>query len=323
MRYNEMALQTQLPHPIDFFIVGEPKSGTTALAQFLGEHPDVGIANPKEPHYFATDLHQESDAYHGPKNHHFAIRTPEQYAACFAKVQAKKILGEGSTHYLSSHQAATNIYAHNPQAKIIIMLRNPVDFLSSLHMQYVNNGGEDEADFAKALALEPARKSGRNLPQGIRCPSDLYYSQRVDYAAQIARFQAVFPPQQIKFIIMEEFNADNQAVYLDVLTYLELPKPATLPLFTTVHGSKAPRWARVHRVLNHPRLKYLVLKLVGANRYDDVKDRVAGLVLKKQPRISLSPVVRAQLQTQFKPNIKAAAKAIKRPDLLTLWGPKD
>lgn len=309
-----------MKHPVQIFIVGEPKSGTTALAQFLGGHPDIGIATPKEPHFFATDLRHESDVFNGPKNHHFAIRTPEQYEQCFAPVVNKPLWVDGSTHYLWSTEAAANIKQHNPEARIIAMFRNPADFLHSLHMQYINNGSEDEPDFEQALKLETLRKSGRNLPLGVRTPSHLFYSERARYAEQLQRFLHQFPAEQVKVIIMEEFNRDNQGTYLDVLQFLGVTASATPPEFTIVHGSKTPRFKRLHKALNHPALKYSVLRIVGPNRYDAVKDSVARVALKKQARQAMPPRLRAQLMQQFEPEVRKLAAIINRPDLPALWG---
>ena len=303
--------------------MGEPKSGTTALAQFLGEHPRIGISTPKEPHYFCTDLQAESDTFHGPHNHHFPIRTLQQYLKCFAPVASKPVWGEGSTHYMSSTTAAANIFDHNPEARIIVMFRNPVDFIHSLHMQYVNNGSENEPDFEQALALEPTRKRGEHLPGGVRVPSHLYYSERIKYAEQLQRFLKVFPQDHVKVVIMEEFNKDNHDTYVEVLDFLNEYLPPTLPDFKVVHGSKTPRSPRLHRALNHPTLKYGVLKVVGANRYDTIKDAAARVMLKKQSRVTMDAALRARLMQEYEPEVRKLAKLLKRPDLPALWGYPD
>lgn len=305
---------------VDFFIVGEPKSGTTALAKFLGQHPDIGISSPKEPHYFAVDLHRESDDYHSGKRRHFEVRTLEEYESCFNSVKEKPVWGEASTHYMCSHEAAEKIRLYNPAAKIIVMLRNPVDFLHSLHMQYVNNGSEDEHDFERALALEQARRAGRNIPGGTRCPSHLHYSERVRYAEHLARFRSQFPSEQIKVIITEEFNADNEGTYLDVLKFLDVGLSAPLPEFTVVHGSKAPRFKLLHKALNHIALKNSVMRLVGPSRYDRVKNRVATVMLKKQTRPDLSRELRTRLMCSFEPEVRKISEVVKRPDLPRIWG---
>ncbi len=308
-----------MQHPVDFFIVGEPKSGTTALAYFLAQHRDIGISTPKEPHYFATDLQAESDAFHGGKRRHFEVRTVDQYERCFDTVSSKKLWGEGSTHYMCSRDAARNIHEYNPQAKIIVMLRNPVDFLHSLHMQYVNNATEDEPDFDKALALEPYRKAGHRIPRRARCPSHLYYSERIKYAEHLARFQQYFPASQIRVIITEEFNADNERFYRDILQFLGADATAPLPEFKIVHGSKAPRSRVMHATLNNLALKNAVMRAVGPSRYDTIKNGVARLVLKKQARRPLDAKLRIRLMDMSRPQVDTLAERLGRDDLPTLW----
>lgn len=304
---------------VDFFIVGEAKSGTTALAQFLSEHHDIGMSNPKEPHYFATDSITECDEFHGGKKRHFTVRTAEQYAACFSHCQDAKLWGEGSTHYIYSTEAAKNIHDYNPKAKIIIMLRNPVDFIHSLHMQYVNNATEDEADFAAALAKESVRKQGRDIPARTRCPSYLYYSERVKYTSQIQRYYDQFPRSQILFIINEEFNRDNAGTVRRVLEFLGAD-PDFQPAFTTVHASKTPRFMTLHHVLNSLIFKSAVQRLVGPQHYERVKNTAASVFLKEQPRIPLDQDLRQRLMQDYESEVHKVAACIQRTDLPKLWG---
>ncbi len=73
------------------------------------------------------------------------------------------------------------------------MLREPVSFMHALHAQFVNETTEDEPDFARALAKEPARRAGREIPPRVRCPSFLHYRERARYAPQLERYFAAFP----------------------------------------------------------------------------------------------------------------------------------
>ena len=98
--------------PPDFAIVGEPKSGTTALADFLGGHPGICMSVPKETAYFATDLREESDRFHG-RPAYFEFRTEEDYETAFAHCEGG-LRGDGSTAYLHSREAAANLHEANP-----------------------------------------------------------------------------------------------------------------------------------------------------------------------------------------------------------------
>jgi hypothetical protein len=117
-----------MPYP-NFFIVGAPKSGTTALHTYLGMHPEV-FMGPKEAHFFAPDVRIEP-------------LDSDKYFEGFVGAEGKACIGEASVFYLYPEKAAAAIHEFNPNAKIIVMLRNPVDLLYSLHSQFQFDQLED------------------------------------------------------------------------------------------------------------------------------------------------------------------------------------
>src|SRR5687767_7533385 len=132
---------SQSPRP-NFFIVGAPKCGTTSLYNYL-----------KEPHYFCTDFYKPSGL------------TEDQYLELFAPAKSEKRIGEGSTWYIYSEEARKGIKAFDPDARIIIMLRDPVAMMYSLHAQRLWLARENIQDFEEALDAESDRKEGRRLPR--------------------------------------------------------------------------------------------------------------------------------------------------------------
>jgi Sulfotransferase domain len=302
---------------IDFTIVGQPKSGTTALAQFLGQHPQICMSFPKEPVYFATDLIQESDAFYGSRTY-FEFRTEQDYTALFAHCRPGQLRGDASTPYLLSKVAASNIRAVNPDVKIIVMLREPVSFMHSLHMEYLNETIEDEPDFARALEKESLRKAGQFIPARVRCPSYLFYRERARYSSQLARYYAVFPHKNLLVMTMEEFRQDNERHYRYALDLLGVD-PQYVPSFGVVNASKAPRSRRLNHALNTPALKHLLFKALGPPRYIALRDRVAGLVLNEQPRAELSPVLERELRDEFGTEVERVSGLVGR-DLRPVWG---
>lgn len=306
---------------VSLFIVGQPKSGTTALAHQLSLHPDICMSIPKEPHYFATDLQRESDAFHGTKND-FYIRTSEQYhEQLFKHYAGEKVLGEASTGYLFSKDAAKNIFRYNPEAKIVISLRSPVDLLHSLHMQYVNETTEDEPNFETALGKEAARKKGHDIPKNVRTPSYLYYSERVKYAEQIKRFLDLFPPEHILIFTAEQFKQDNEAIYRKVLKLVGVDTTFT-PKFTAVHESKAPRLKALNTLVHNPTLKKQLHGLLGPSLYTFAHKNFADkLLLKKSGRSALDPVLRDRLLEDTTGEVKKLEKLLDR-DFSEQWGYK-
>src|SRR5947207_13310329 len=126
----------------DFFIVGAPKCGTTAMHQFLAQHPEVFLA-PKEVHFFGADLHLEND-----------VQDLSTYLELFADAKNEFRVGEASVWYLYSRHAAKEIKQFSAGSRIIIQLRNPVDMVHSLHSQLLFSGVEDIQDFESALRAE-------------------------------------------------------------------------------------------------------------------------------------------------------------------------
>ncbi len=152
----------------NLFIVGAPKCGTTFLYHYLKSHPDIYFPEFKEPHFFGSDLIRKNNAYNLNLNqYHNLFKTD------------KKIIGEASTFYIFSKNAAKEIYNFNPDAKIIIMLRDLVDLVYSMHSQFVFSGDEVIEDFKKALDIEHDRLNGRNIPNQTTVVNKLFYTNNI------------------------------------------------------------------------------------------------------------------------------------------------
>lgn len=303
---------------VDFFIVGQPKSGTTALAKFLNDHPQISMSDPKEPAYFATDLMAESDRYLN-KPTHFKFRKLDEYSRIFSNVKKSKILGEASTNYLYSKEAAKNIYKFNPNAKIIIMLREPVSFMRSLHNQYLNEGREDEFDFIQALKLEADRKKWKHLPRNTVAPSYFLYTEQAKYFQQVKRYYELFPKDQILVLIMEEFKNDNKKYYTQVLKFLDVQSDNNhLPNFKTVHGAQSPRSITLNNLLNRQGFKDLIYKFTGQKFYTRISKFVAKLMMSESARHNLSPAIEKRLKRENRSEVEKIGKLVGR-DLTTIW----
>jgi hypothetical protein len=299
---------------VDFFIVGEPKSGTTALANFLSQHPDVCVSNPKEANYFADDIRKESDTFHKSELHTFS-RTMNDYKMHFSHCNGE-IKGDASTNYLISKTAAINIKKHNPNAKIIAMFRNPVDYLYSLHMQFVNEAREDELDFSKALDLQEIRKKGKSLPKNTIAPSHYQYFDWIKYSQHLKRYKDNFVDDNIHVIITEEFQKDNQSSYREVLRFLNLKD--FKPEFNTIHGSKTPRSIKLNKILNSPRFKKILKRSIGFNNYHLVRNKVTKIMMKPQNRPPIDEELRSKLFKLSKNEIMKLSEMIDR-DLESVW----
>jgi len=240
----------------NFFIVGAPKCGTTALSEYLRGHPNVFFSQPKEPHFFATDFPNKR-----------IIATFEEYIDLFHEVQPNHLrVGEGSVWYLYSREVVQNIYEYNPEARLIVMLRNPVDLVHSLHSQLLLSIDEDEKNFERAWNLQELRKSGKRIPKKCRTPAFLQYRDVGKLGAQIERLLEVFPKEQVKVILFEDFVANTKAVYEDVLSFLGLDSDGR-KLFPRINENKQYRMRLLGQFTQCPPEGLL-------RAYGYVKDRV-------------------------------------------------
>ncbi len=153
----------------------------------------------KEIHHFATDLLKRDDYW----------LDKEKYFSLFNDAGDGQIVGETSVFYLLSEESAINIKEYYPSSKIIIMIRNPVEVMYSLHSQLVYNGEENIVDFYQALNSEKDRKAGRKLPDNTRIQKKHWYLYVVQFSEQIKRFQKCFPDQNIHYIIHDDLKADT------------------------------------------------------------------------------------------------------------------
>jgi hypothetical protein len=214
----------------NFFIVGAPKAGTTALFTYLREHPNIYMPMDKEPHYFAKDFPDYP-----------SVKTEDEYLKLFKHCTSNhKAIGEASVWYLYSEVAIKLIYEFNPSAKIIAMLRNPIDLAYAMHNQAIYNYNEDEPDFEKAWKLQSIRAKQQRIPQGCRAHQILQYKKLSSLGYQVERLFNIFPHEQIKILFLEEFIQNMSETYEGVLKFLEVPPDGRID-FPKVNQSKTHR----------------------------------------------------------------------------------
>jgi hypothetical protein len=204
---------TQLTGFPDFFVVGAPRCGTTSLCRYLGNHPHICFARPKEPHYFArigalpSPAELERDYIRRYFGHREALH---------------RVAGEGSVSYLYAPEAIERILHFNPAARFIVMVRNPLDMLPSYHLKMRFLLLEDRKDFAKAWRLQEARARGEKLPKHCLDRRLLQYGDAASFGRQIERLFAMAGRERTHVIVFDDFVADTLAEYRRVLEFLHL-----------------------------------------------------------------------------------------------------
>jgi hypothetical protein len=293
----------------NLFVVGAPKCGSTALWTYLGEHPDIFMGG-KEYHYFGSDL-----AYHGPRSR----LTSEAYLRCFAAANGERYRGEASVGYLYSTRAAQEIHAYSSDARIIAILRNPVDMIHALHSEELFQGDEDIADFEAALAAEEGRRQGEGIPATCEALWPLFYRDVGRYASQVRRYIDVFGRDRVHVIISEEFRADTSAGYQSVLEFLGVD-PEFQPEFPVVNANKVPRSTTAVRLLRRPprvvhRLARLLMPDPATRRA--MGKRLQELNVDQRPRTAMAPELRRSLQAEYADDVARLGRLLGRD--LSLW----
>lgn len=281
----------------NFFIVGAPKCGTTALSVYLGAHPDVFMCVPKEPAYFALDLPAIR-----------AVKHWNEYEALFRDADETRLaIGEGSTIYMQSEVAVAEIHKRLPSARLLVMLRNPLDLVVSLHGQRLHDCDEDVADFARAWALCAERRAGREIPARCREPKTLLYDEAGLLGLQLQRVLDVFPASQVRWWFLEDFSADPARVYRETLSFLDLPHDGRSE-FPVVNARTRARSQKLASLVQRPpksvvRLAMYAKKRMGIRRLGVLNAlREASFVPSRPPAIP-SDLLR-EMQAHFAPDIR-------------------
>jgi hypothetical protein len=285
----------------DFFIVGAAKCGTTALFRYLAAHPAVFMPECKEPNYFCPDL--RTYGY---------VTTLAEYEALFSSAQPHALTGEASVNYLYSKVAIGRVLAHNANARIIVMLRNPIEAARSMHAYWWNNHLEDVGDFEQAWRLQKLRLEGRHLPPRWPYPQFLQYGALYCYAPQVRRLLAHAPRTQCLFVLFEEFFADPSRQFARVLDFLGLPPDPTRTAFPVVNQTMGVKSARLDRLLRHPPAALIALRRAAhALAFHPLRalerlNRVAG---QKPP---LRESFRAELEEYFSADVAELEQLLDR-----------
>jgi hypothetical protein len=277
----------------DFHIAGAPKCGTSALFAYLAGHPGAAMSRRKEPSYWAPDIAKRG-----------ACLTLEAYLAQWEGAPADAIRGEASPNYLRSAVAIPRIREASPEAKFVLMLRDPVEMAQAWHSQLLKTFDEDVPGLEAAWRLQSERVQGRRIPPECVEPEYLQYLQVCSLGDQLERFVSLVPERQRLILLYDDFAADTGAAYRRVLAFLGLPDDGRSD-FARVNRNRNRRafsLARLHRSALrrlgrlHPPLRAAASSLglhpsTLINRWD----------IKEGPRAPLRPAFRAELQRVFEP----------------------
>jgi hypothetical protein len=304
----------------NFLIIGAARSGTTALWEYLHEHPQVYLCTPKHTRFFASE--GEIPNFRGPrppglgptstKEAPYAVTDIKEYRALFGEVTNETAIGEASHSYLYTPGAPERILHYVPDAKLIAILRDPVERAYSHFCFMVQHGREPLTDFARAIDEEEAGMRDGWWPT-------FQYMRVGFYFAQLQRYFELFERSQIKIYLQEDLRSDPLGVVQDVFRFLEVDH-TYVPDVTKKHNSSGiPKNKALEALLGRPnRIKHVLKTYLPEEQRVRISSKVAKLRARNLARPSKLPSeIRARLIEKYREDILSLQSLIQRD--LSAW----
>ena len=271
---------------VDFFIVGAPKAGTTSLYHYLNEHPQVEMSSQKEPDYFSDKAIHQQGMYYG-KNR---VDTLDKYESLFVQKESV-VYGEGSVSYLFYDNVAEDIKKYNSNAKIIIMLRNPIERAFSHYLMDYRLGLISDS-FENILAKKSKHKNAH-----------LFYQQYIEvskYAKQIQRYLDFFEKENILFIDHEDFKKNVSRTVDKVYDFLNISVEFAADINTKYNTFTLPKNKGIRFIYSFVFLRKILTFLFPIYLVKNIR----VLLFKADKKPELLKETRSQLRIIFNDDIK-------------------
>lgn len=233
--------------------------------------------------------------------------TVDEYVSVFADAGAAVRVGEISTTYLCSRSAASEIRAFNPEARIVIPLRDPITVMHAVHNLMVWTGFEPIHDFSAALQAQERERSAQGPEIRRELPP---YRDVVDFAEHVGRYYDTFGRERVHVIVFDEWVADTPTVYGQLLEFLDVD-PSFAPAPGVVNPNRVVRNRRLHDLLVR---RYSFIPVRVRPR---IRNVLVTLTTREAPREPIDPALLESLRVEFAPKIDRLAKLIDRD--LSAW----
>ncbi len=276
----------------NFLVIGAAKAGTSSVWDVLKEHPQVFMPEIKETNFFA--LEGTKPEFKGPGDDLLnggAITYLESYEKLFEGVTHQRAVGEASTLYMYHPDAPRRIKAYIPHARIVAILRNPIERAFSSYLHLIRDGREMVEDFATALSLETERIAAD-------WEHIWHYKAMGFYYSQLSRYYELFEPSHIKVYLFEDLLADQGAVLSDLMRFLgvEDAKIKLKRLNASSH-TRVPRIKCIENIIRgENRVKTMARRFLPA-------DFVSGARALLTSKLELTAAVRRELVEDFREDV--------------------
>jgi len=257
----------------DFFIVGAPKAGTTSLYEYLKDVPGIFLPERKEPKFFSR-INIPEISFLQP------VRDKQEYLNLFAKAKEEDVVGEASPSYLSDPEAPKLIHEVNPNAKIIIILRDPVERAISGYLMKKKTGMVDQS-FHKELDKVISKYTGNKTSLNLNLRNGFY-------AEEIKKYWNIFGKEQVKILIFEECFKNSKNTVQDIIDFLGINYKITNLKTKIFNPYSVPRGQLSQKFYKNSKIRMTAVKvgrkLFSAKERHFIQEKIL-LKTEKKPEI--------------------------------------
>lgn len=269
----------------------------------MGQHSQIFSPLVKEPIFFGSDLHANGQR-----------RTEKAYLALYDAWRTERLALDASTHYFYSQNAATEIAAAAPEARVIAMVRNPIEATYSMFNQLRFNGVEALEDFSASLDAEADRAKNLALPK-YGFAENFLYSRVYDFTANIRRFENAFGPERVKIVILDDLQKDPAGTVKQLCNFLSIDANEVDQFKFEVKNTASRvrfRWLNTLSVYPPEWLGYLSKPLLPQTARIKLRQFLGAknTIPSKSP--AMGEEVRQRLNIQFKPEIERLSRYLDR-----------
>lgn len=276
----------------NFMIVGAPKAGTTSLCYYLAQHPEVFMSNPKEVNFFSYEELRRQNLYYND----FKIENLNEYKKLFSQAKGKKAIGEASVSYLFYPKTPQKIKEVISDAKIIILLREPISrayshYLMDYRLGYVNFSFDD---------VVFKRKEDKNI--------DLFYQQYISlglYYKQVKRYVDTFGKDRVKIYFQDDFKNDPMHILLDVYNFLGVDSRFFYKIEKEHNVFFMPK-NKIVDLLYRSSLRSLIASLLPRS----IKEKIIEIAFEKKQKPKISKQTKKYLYDIYRDDIANLEKLI-------------
>ena len=278
----------------NFFIVGAPKAGTTSLYKYLENHPDVFMSALKETNFFSYQEIEEQKLYYKEKG----IGDWKNYLTLFENAGGKKAIGEASVSYLFYPKTAAAIKEKYIEARIIIMLRNPVEralshYFMDYKMGYMNRKFSDIVFRSRETHLQK-----------------MQYQQYIElglYAEQVKRYIDAFGREKVMLIFFEDFKANTASEVKRLYRFLNVEEKFLVDTTQKHNAFQTPRNKFFLALYRFDGLRKILKNILPASLLKKIK---SSLMTDKKEAVDENTI--AHLKKLFEPDVRELEKLLNR-----------